>query len=128
MLLAKSRPIVVICIADGSHFARERLMAFTPWHLDAVSGSHPPHLFIGKDRMWVRHRQTDAIDPGCVKTLTSQDCAELFSLFSVSDGDWQHCWFQISENRDRIPRHKSDVGVFTQPGPTTDIGDMRSAS
>src|SRR5436190_17117377 len=26
-------------------FARERLMAFTPWHLDAVSGSHPPHLF-----------------------------------------------------------------------------------
>src|ERR1700729_3628607 len=43
-LLAKSRPIVVICIADGSHFARERLTAFTPWHLDAVSGSHPPHL------------------------------------------------------------------------------------
>src|SRR6188768_2194338 len=47
MLLAKSRPIVVIFIADGSHFARERLMAFTPWHLDAVSGSHPPHLLIG---------------------------------------------------------------------------------
>src|ERR1700722_10404744 len=44
MLLAKSRPIVVIFIADGSHFARERLTAFTPWHLDAVSGSHPPHL------------------------------------------------------------------------------------
>jgi hypothetical protein len=31
-------------MADGSHFARERLMAFTPWHQDAVSGSHPPHL------------------------------------------------------------------------------------
>src|ERR1700733_10980472 len=44
MLLAKSRPIVAICIADGSHFARECLTAFTPWHLDAVSGSHPPHL------------------------------------------------------------------------------------
>jgi len=44
--LAKSRPIVVICIADGSHFARERLTAFTPWHLDAVSGSHPPHLLM----------------------------------------------------------------------------------
>src|SRR6266700_4727757 len=43
MLLAKSRPIVVIFIADGSHFARERLTAFTPWHPDAVSGSHPPH-------------------------------------------------------------------------------------
>ena len=26
------------------HFARERLMAFTLWHPDAVSGSHPPHL------------------------------------------------------------------------------------
>jgi hypothetical protein len=25
-------------------FARERLIAFTPWHLDAVSGSHLPHL------------------------------------------------------------------------------------
>jgi hypothetical protein len=48
--LAKSRPIVVICIADGSHFARERLMAFTLWHPDAVSGSHPPHLFITEDR------------------------------------------------------------------------------
>src|SRR5580704_5630486 len=48
--LAKSRPIVVICIADGSHFARERLMAFTPWHLDAVSGSHPPHLLFPQKR------------------------------------------------------------------------------
>jgi hypothetical protein len=24
-------------------FARERLMAFTSWNPDAVSGSHPPH-------------------------------------------------------------------------------------
>src|SRR6201998_2501254 len=47
MLLAKSTPIVVISMTGGSHFARERLIAFTPWHLDAVSGSHPPHLFIG---------------------------------------------------------------------------------
>ena len=44
MLLVKSKPIVVIFLRDGSHFARERLMAFTPWRLDAVSGSHPPHL------------------------------------------------------------------------------------
>src|SRR5258708_12723779 len=44
MVLAKSRPIAVIFITDGSHFARECLMAFTPWHLiDAASGSHPPH-------------------------------------------------------------------------------------
>src|SRR4029077_19781886 len=57
-LLAKSRPIVVICIADGSHFARERLMAFTLWHPDAVSGSHPPHLLCTADvtdhsNLWV---------------------------------------------------------------------------
>src|SRR6478735_5073042 len=43
-LLAKSRPIVVIFMADGSLFARERQTAFTLWHPDAVSGSHPPHL------------------------------------------------------------------------------------
>jgi TPR repeat protein len=30
--VTRSRPIVVICIVDGSHFARERLMAFTSWH------------------------------------------------------------------------------------------------
>jgi hypothetical protein len=41
---------VVISMTDGSHFARERLMAFTPWHLDAVSGSHPPHLVSGVKR------------------------------------------------------------------------------
>src|ERR1035437_5546644 len=29
-------------------FARECLIAFTPWQLDAVSGSHPPHLSGGK--------------------------------------------------------------------------------
>src|SRR6516225_3294022 len=29
--------------------ARERLIAFTPWHLDAVSGSHPPHLLVTQD-------------------------------------------------------------------------------
>jgi hypothetical protein len=34
MHLAKSRPIAVVFIADGSHFARERLTAFTPWHLE----------------------------------------------------------------------------------------------
>src|ERR1700692_2352919 len=51
MLLAKSRPIVVISMTGGSHFARERLTAFTPWHLDAVSGSHPPHLLMGVDRI-----------------------------------------------------------------------------
>ena len=55
--LAKSRPIVVICIADGSHFARERLTAFTLWHPDAVSGSHPPHLLSGGTQLvWTHQR------------------------------------------------------------------------
>src|ERR1700722_5614653 len=62
MLLAKSRPIVVIFIADGSHFARERLTAFTPWHLDAVSGSHPPHLLIGADWDSAARGQSEVID------------------------------------------------------------------
>jgi hypothetical protein len=51
MLLAKSRPIVVICITDGSFFAREGLTAFTPWQLDAVSGSHPPHPLSRHDQL-----------------------------------------------------------------------------
>src|ERR1700689_3183759 len=70
MLLAKSRPIVVIGIADGSHFARERLTAFTPWHLDAVSGSHPPHLFTKEDRKRPAHHRGDAIDPTATLIIT----------------------------------------------------------
>jgi hypothetical protein len=50
-------------MADGSHFARERLTAFTPWHLDAVSGSHPPHLLTGVKRKSSVRRKTDANDP-----------------------------------------------------------------
>src|ERR1700745_3926845 len=42
-----STSLPVICMADGSHFAGERLMAFTPWHPDAESGSHPPHPLSG---------------------------------------------------------------------------------
>src|SRR6476620_4013124 len=63
MLLAKSRPIVVIFIADGSHFARECLTAFTPWHLDAVSGSHPPHLFLGPKQTRPGRLPMSPIDP-----------------------------------------------------------------
>jgi hypothetical protein len=43
MLLAKSRPIVVISISGGSLLVGA-LIATTLWHLDAGSGSHPPHL------------------------------------------------------------------------------------
>src|SRR5258707_7224960 len=55
-------------------------------------------------------------DPGCVKTFASQDCAELFSLFSSFDGDCQSGSFVIQRNRDKLSTGKFDVGVFTQPG------------
>jgi len=47
-------------MADCSHFARERLTAFTPWHLDAVSGSHPPHLLWvdSVEKVFMRHDAT----------------------------------------------------------------------
>src|SRR5436190_24032781 len=60
-------------------------------------------------------------DPGCVKTYTSRECAELFSLFSSFDGDCQSGSFLIQRNRDRLSTRKPDVGVFTQSGPVSDI-------
>src|SRR5258708_23514090 len=56
-----------------------------------------------------------ASGPGCVKTCTSRDCAELFSLFSSFDGDCQSGSFLIQCNRDKLSTRKFDVGVFTQP-------------
>jgi len=46
-------------MTGGSHLARECLMAFTPWHLDAVSGSHPPHLLMAQ----TGHRQVAQLAP-----------------------------------------------------------------
>src|SRR5712691_5659509 len=57
-----------------------------------------------------------ALGPGCVKTCTSRECAELFSLFSSFDGDCQSGSFLIQCNRDKLSTLKFDVGVFTQPG------------
>jgi hypothetical protein len=51
MRLKPQLTIVVIFATDGSHFARERLTAFTPWHLDAVSGNHPLHPSRAKGRI-----------------------------------------------------------------------------
>src|SRR5882724_8319180 len=65
-------------------------------------------------------------DPGCVKTCTSRECAELFSLFSSFDGDCQSGSFLIQRNRDRLSTRKPDVGVFTQSGPKPDIGSHTS--
>src|SRR5437660_12509880 len=57
-----------------------------------------------------------ALGPGCVKTCTSGECAELFSLFSSFDGDCQSGSFLIQRNRDKLSTRKPDVGVFTQSG------------
>ena len=53
--------------------------------------------------------------PGCVKTSTRGECAELFSLFSSFDGACQNGSFLIQRNRDKRSTRKFGVGVFTQP-------------
>src|SRR5258706_5067927 len=59
--------------------------------------------------------------PGCVKTCTSRECAELFSLFASFDGDCQSGSFLIQRNRDKLSTRKFDVGVFTQPGSNSEV-------
>src|SRR5260370_12300714 len=61
-------------------------------------------------------------DPGCVKTCTSQECAELFSLSSSLSGGRKHFWFSNLRNRDGISTRRLNVGVFTRPRPDPDIG------
>src|ERR1700692_591756 len=60
-------------------------------------------------------------DPGCVKTCTSQECAELFSLSSSLSGGRKHFWFSNLRNRDGISTRRLNVGVFTRPRPIPDI-------
>src|SRR5216684_8586738 len=64
-------------------------------------------------------------DPGCVKTCTSRECAELFSLFSSFDGDCQSGSFVIQRNRDKLSTRKFNVGVFTMPRSKADLGVRR---
>src|ERR1700687_3093449 len=79
-------------------------------------------LLIGEDRKSPAHSQNDAIDPGCVKTCTSQECAELFSQSSSLSSGRKHFWFSNFRNRDGISTRRLNVGVFTRPRPTADIG------
>src|SRR5712664_4234805 len=58
--------------------------------------------------------------PGCVKTCTNGEGAELFSPSSSFDGNGQCCSFPIQRNRDKISTRKFDIGVFTQPGSQSD--------
>src|SRR6266436_4536181 len=67
---------------------------------------------------------TRVLIQGCVKTCTSRECAELFSLFSSFDGDCQSGSFLIQRNRDRLSTRKPDVGVFTQSGSNSEVGAL----
>ena len=62
--------------------------------------------------------------PGCVKTCTNRECAELFSLFSSYDGDRQSGSFLIERNRDKLSPRKFDVGVFTQAGSKPEVASL----
>src|SRR5260221_8883952 len=55
------------------------------------------------------------------RNVRDRECAELFSLFSSFDGDCQSGSFLIQRNRDKLSTRKFDVGVFTQPGSSTDL-------
>jgi hypothetical protein len=61
------------------------------------------------------------LGPGCVKTCTTRELTELFSLFSSFGGDCQSCSIPIRRNRDKRSTRKSGVGVFTQPGSKTEV-------
>src|SRR5258707_13586228 len=67
-----------------------------------------------------------ALGPGCVKTCTSRECAELFSFFSSFDGDCQSGSFLIQRNRDKLSTRKFGVGVFTQPGSKAEVAALPS--
>jgi hypothetical protein len=61
-----------------------------------------------------------------VKTSTSRERAELFSLFAFLDGARQRCSFLIQLIRGKRSTRKSDFGVFTQPGSiATEMGFPR---
>src|SRR6266404_3772796 len=59
-------------------------------------------------------------DPGCVKTCTSQECAELFSLSSSLSSGRKHFWFSNLRNREGVSTRRLNVGVFTRPRPKPD--------
>jgi hypothetical protein len=86
---------------------------------------HPPmsalRSLAGVDRTWRGQPISVENDPGCVKTCTSQECAELFSLSSSLSSGRKHFWFSNLRNRDGISTRRLNVGVFTRPRPISDI-------
>src|SRR5712692_11819455 len=91
------------------------------WHLSDMPTASRNVCFRGQSGKHLLAASISPFDPGCVKTCTSRECAELFSLFSSFDGDCQSGSFVIQRNRDKLSTRKFDVGVFTQPGSSTDL-------
>src|SRR5258705_11923443 len=71
-----------------------------------------------------RKAATSGLDPGCVKTCTSQECAELFSLSSSLGSGRKHFWFSNLRNRDGISTRRLNVGVFTRPRPKAEVAPL----
>jgi hypothetical protein len=95
---------------------------FRKWHQTDMTAASSHVRFQGQTGKYLLAVSISPFDLGCVKTRASRECAELFSPFSSFDGYSQRCSFPNQPNRDKISTRKFDVGVFTQPGPTTDIG------
>jgi hypothetical protein len=91
------------------------------WHLTDQSGQTDDVRSSGAERTLREWLSTSEFDPGCVKTCTRRERAELFALFSSFDDDRQSASFLIQRNRDKLSTRKFDVGVFTQPGPLPDM-------
>src|SRR5260221_14586936 len=81
-----------------------------------------PRLLSGEQRTSHFKLVKSVDDPGCVKTCTSQECAELFSLSSSLSSGRKHFWFSNLRNRDGISTRRLNVGVFTRPRPIPEIG------
>jgi hypothetical protein len=64
------------------------------------------------------------IDRGCVKTRSSQGCAELFSQLPSSDRSCQCNCFPHRRNRDGNSTRTFNVRVLTQPRSKTEVAPL----
>lgn len=118
--LARSRPIVVISMADGSHCSW-LLTAITLWRFDAVSGSHPPHLLCalraGKAALGLRPHERNsyrngqsfshcllqlriAYEPSLTQSGARRLVVDQDRRFPVADGPhWRGCRSQVGAAR-----------------------------
>jgi len=101
------------------------------WATGVIRAGAPPNLRSSSKSKLVRQSGKHLLalslsdfDPGCVKTCTSQECAELFSLSSSLSSGRKRFWFSNLRNRDGISTRRLNVGVFTRPRPEADISGL----